>query len=292
MGEKTGIAWTDHTWNPWWGCQAVSPACDHCYAEALDKRYTPQGQATHFGPHAVRRRTGPGNWNQPLKWNHQAGEDGVRRRIFTASMADFFDNAVDPAWRRDAWDVIRECRNLDWQIVSKRMQNAPNMLPPDWGAGWDHVWLGTTVENQVEANRRIPALGRVPAKLRFLSCEPMLERIDPSELLPIWPIDWVICGGESGPGARPMRMAWAVELLDFCLINDIPFFFKQWGEWAPAPPSNGDTFDAHKKRGAKDTMFFPDGSAMELVGKKRAGNLLLGMDWLQFPNSPAARHAA
>lgn len=137
MAENSAIEWTDHTFNPWWGCQKVSPGCDHCYAETWDLRF--HAAAPHWGPGAPRRRTGADTWRQPLKWHRKAVAAGVRPRVFCASMADVFDNQVDPAWRADLWSLIRVTPALRWLLLTKRPQNIRKMLPPDWGTGWPNV---------------------------------------------------------------------------------------------------------------------------------------------------------
>lgn len=279
MAEKTGISWCDATFNPWIGCQKVSPGCDHCYAETLmDGRFG----VVNWGPGAPRRRTKLQNWNMLRRLNRKAAAAGVRFRVFCASLADVFDNAVDPAWRVDLWALIRETPHLDWLLLTKRPQNIAKRLPVDWGNGWANVWLGTSVENQEEADRRIPHLLTVPAAVRFLSCEPLLGPVDlafslsrnPIEtasgllrrgmfspsLEKLRPIDWVIVGGESGTGARPMHPDWARELRYQCAAAGVPFFFKQWGE--------------HDETGAR-------------VGKRAAGDLLDGAQHHAWPSSPA-----
>lgn len=235
MAEQTGIAWTDHTFNPWIGCTALSPACDHCYAEALVKRWG--------GDFGVRRRTAPANWRLPLRWNRAAQASGVRRRVFCASLADVFDNKVPDAWRSDLWALIRECHCLDFQLLTKRPQNIARMLPPDWGVGWSNVWLGATAENQEETARRLPHLLRIPVAVRFLSVEPMLSFVDISAGLP--GISWVIIGGESGAGARPMHAEWAYDLLGQCQAAGIAPFMKQIGgnrgpDWPAGITGKGD----------------------------------------------------
>jgi len=140
-------------------------------------------------------------------------------------MCDVFDAEVDPSWRADLWDLIRRCQNLDWQLLTKRPENIRAMLPPDWGDGWKNSWLGTTVEDQCRADARIPVLAGIPAAVRFLSVEPLLGPVT----LNLWQISWVICGGESGPSARPLDPAWAISVRDQCVENKVPFFFKQWG---------------------------------------------------------------
>lgn len=275
MAKNSNIEWTHHTFNPWVGCTKISPACDNCYAEAWDKRYG----GAHWGAKAPRRRTTQQNWKQPLKWNAEAAAAGERHRVFCASLADVFDNKAPQEWRNDLFDLIRATPHLDWLLLTKRPQNIAKMLPKDWGAGWSNIWLGTTVENQTEAQKRIPALLAVPAKLHFLSCEPLLSALDltildadDGEITPLtsvpwsmivdhwrdtsdnWKdefcdwyglesvpttgiaqpaLGWIICGGESGSNARPMHPDWARSLRDQCAAAGVPFFFKQWGAWAP-----------------------------------------------------------
>jgi len=261
MAENSKIEWTHHTFNPWIGCMKVSPGCDHCYAETWDARGL-QGKATRWGAHAARTRTSAANWRKPLAWNKAAAAAGERHRVFCASLADVFDNhaSIDPQWRRDLWALIAATPNLDWLLLTKRPSNIDYMLPHGWSGGWPNVWLGTTVENQTEADRRIPHLLGVPAAVRFLSCEPLLGPVDLTHMdinghiasrhlgriggywinaltgknddmgrpCPDVPkLDWVICGGESGPGARPMHPDWARSLRDQCQAAGTAFFMKQ-----------------------------------------------------------------
>lgn len=288
MGADTKIEWADHTFNPWTGCQAVSAACDHCYAEAQAKR-APRTFGG-WGPHAERKRTSESYWRQPLKWNSEARKAGTRPRVFCASMADVFDNAVPAAWRCDLWDLIAETPHLDWLLLTKRTSNIFGMLPlrshgalKGWGtAGYPNVWLGTTVENQAEADRRIPHLLAVPAAKRFLSCEPLLgplnlaqwhafHRIDAPDWQPT--IDWVIAGGESGPKARPSHPDWFRSLRDQCQAAGVPFFFKQWGEWV----------SVSEVAGVGPHHHFPGGATVRRVGKKAAGATLDGREWREVP---------
>lgn len=282
MAENTAIEWADHTFNPWWGCTKVSPACDNCYAEELDKRFG----GAHWGPHADRRRTK--DWSGPRKWNRKAGESGMRYRVFCASMADVFDNhkTILPEWRADLWKLIRETPHLDWMLLTKRPQNIKKMLPDDWGAGYANVWLGTTVENQEEADRRINPLLLVPAHVHFLSMEPLLGPVDLSELMTFCAfhdnscdqhcplrrkLDWIICGGESGSKARPMHPDWARSLRDQCKEAGVPFFFKQWGEWHA------------------DALCYTDAWTKECpppdmkIGKKKSGRTLDGKVHDEYP---------
>jgi protein gp37 len=217
------IKWTHHTCNFWYGCTKVSAACDHCYAETMMAiRYK---RVEWGGP---RRRTGQAIWREPFKWDREAAATGQRFRVFTLSLGDFWDNQVPTEWRTEALDVIRARGNLDWLILSKRPQNIAKMLPADWGAnGWPHVWLGATVENMVEARRRIPHLLRVPAPHHWLSCEPLLEPLDLTPWLGLGRVDWVVCGGESGTAVRTMDADWARALLAQCRTAGVPFLMKQ-----------------------------------------------------------------
>lgn len=226
MGENSAIEWTDHTFNPWQGCMKVSPACDHCYAEVRDLRFH---RGVHWGPTAPRQRTK--NWSAPRKWNRDARTSGTRARVFCASLADVFDNQAPPEWRTDLWALIADTQRLDWMLLTKRPQNIRKMLPATWGNGWPNVWLGCTTENQEEANRRIPLLRSIPARVRFLSCEPLLEPTAPD----LDGIDWVICGGESGRGARYMEPDWARALRDQCAEAGVAFFMKQMTGKQPIP---------------------------------------------------------
>lgn len=304
MVEHSKIEWTNHTFNPWLGCTAISPACDHCYAEAQTARFKQVG----WGAHAPRKRTSEAYWRQPLLWNDKAEKSGVRFKVFCASLADVFDNhkSILPEWRFDLWALIRATPHLDWLLLTKRPQNIERFLPAGWWGGYSNVWLGTTVENQPEANRRIPHLLATPATKRFLSCEPLLGPVDlgqfvfQHETTEAGFIDWVICGGESGPKARPMHPDWARSLRDQCQAAGVPFFFKQWGEWGdytsnagehPAVedrvilPSGGIIGGGHPKYGGmvEENWQERGGAWMSKVGKKRAGHLLDGLEWRQMP---------
>ncbi|WP_321946601.1 phage Gp37/Gp68 family protein [Paraburkholderia sp. J10-1] len=276
MSENSKIEWTDHTFNAWEGCQKVGPGCDHCYAETRNARFA-GGIAINWGPGAPRRRTSAANWRKPLQWNRNAGvfyaQHRRRQRVFCSSLADVFDNAVDPQWRADLFRLIAQTPNLDWQLLTKRIGNVRGMLV-DTGMPCDmppNVWLGATIVNQEEANRDIEKLLMTPARRRFLSMEPLLGPVDlqpwfdptgmccgqemqSCEDCPAsaqWihgptteyadegssykspGIDWVIVGGESGPHARPMHPQWARDIRDQCTEAGVPYLFKQWGEWVP-----------------------------------------------------------
>ena len=254
MAENSSIEWTDHTFNPWIGCTKVSPACDHCYAERWAKRTG--NDALWAGQ---RRRTTPANWRKPLSWDRKAGELGVRHRVFCASLADVFDNAVPEGWRSDLFWLIRKTPNLDWLLLTKRIGNARSRLPFNWLKNPPaNVWIGATVVNQDEADRDIPKLLAVPAAVRFLSCEPLLgpigfeqivddcvidmlggEWVPESEPPVSWArtgLDWVIVGGESGPHARRMDIEWCEQIADQCREAGVAFFMKQgseanWPNW-------------------------------------------------------------
>lgn len=306
MAENSKIEWTDHTFNPWIGCTKISPdGCKNCYAEVLVKRF-----GDDF---AVRRRTSEANWKLPRKWNARAGREGRRFRVFCASLADVFDNEVPVQWRRDLFDLIEATPHLDWQLLTKRIGNARRLYGEaylDSARQWPaNVWLGATVVNQAEADRDIPKLLEVPARVRFLSIEPMVGPVDLRQwtlaehgrrLIGAQPgIDWVIVGGESGRGRdiRPMHPQWARDLRDQCAAAGVPFMFKQHGEWRE--PLEGERFDTSMGGAAtppafivsKDngtvhcfhSSYIVDGQAVIRVGKKFAGRLLDGRTHDGFP---------
>lgn len=289
MSENSKIEWTDHTFNSWVGCTKVSPACDNCYAESWAKR---TGHSELWA--GERRRTAESNWKQPLKWNakHEQffAEHGRRQRVFCASLADIFDNQVPEEWRNDFWQLVRDTPNLDWLLLTKRPQNIAKMVPDDWGNGYPNVWLGATVENQTEADRRIPVLLQVPAIIRFLSMEPLLGPVDISIYLYTgWtepPYDdivhWIITGGESGPNARPSHPDWFRSIRDQCQDAGAAFHFKQWGEWLPNAQEYGaDPGGIDYNR--KHILVGDDEIPMCKVGKHNAGRLLDGREWNEFP---------
>lgn len=176
MGTRSAIEWTDHTFNPWMGCQKVSRACQHCYAEAWADRYY-QGEGLWRGE---RRRTSSSTWRNPRRWNRQAIEDGTPALVFCASLADVFEGLdVLTEWRAELFELIRATPALRWLLLTKRPENVADMLPDDWGpTGWDNVAIGCTVEDQDTANERIHHLLRVPARWRFLSLEPLVGPVD------------------------------------------------------------------------------------------------------------------
>jgi protein gp37 len=242
VGERSKIEWTDSTFNPWVGCTKIrrrkgaASACDFCYAEKWAKR---SGQV-EWGDQP-RRRTTESYWRNPLSWNSQAqsfqNRNKRRQRVFCASLADVFDNQVDPNWRADLFRLIRACDQLDWQLLTKRPQNIRKMLPSDWGAGYSNVWLGTTAEDADAYRQRVPHLLSVPAAIHFVSYEPALGplgRLDIDGLRP----DWLIIGGESGVRSdlfRPTDPRWVRAAVAGCRRLGIAPFLKQWGTYRNNP---------------------------------------------------------
>ena len=223
MGAVTKIAWCDHTFNPWWGCTQVSPLCDHCYAMMLDIRWF---KGTHWGPRAPRRHFGEAHWREPLKWDHLARAEGRRHRVFCASMADVFDNEADQATRERLWLVIRQTPNLNWILLTKRIGNAPDMLPGDWGEGYPNVWLLVSVD-QAALERDAPKLLAISAVVHGLSIEPQLAPVHLGASA--GRLQWVINGGESGVGARPFHLEWARSLVAECRSAGTAIYMQKLG---------------------------------------------------------------
>jgi len=222
--ESSSIQWTNNTFNPWQGCAKISPGCANCYAKVqVDDRF---GRAK-WGPNGTRTRTK--DWSGPRRWNAKAAAENTRTMVFCASLADVFEDRAELApWRDELHQLIAETPQLDWQLLTKRPHVAAEYysthpIP-------DNVWLGTSVENREMALRRIPILRQIPARIKFLSCEPLLDHLGELEL---HEIDWVIVGGESGHGFRPMDAAWAKSIRDQCAEQHVAFFFKQWSARAP-----------------------------------------------------------
>jgi protein gp37 len=245
MGRNTKIEWADSVFNPWTGCTKVSPGCDHCYAESWAKR----SGLVQWG-NSPRRRTTENNWKEPVKWNAEAGvfkrEHGHRPRVFCASLADVFDNQVPSAWRKDLFALIAECSRLDWLLLTKRPQNISKMLPSDWGDGYPNVWLGMTAEDQQHFDQRWKHLQKIPASIKFISYEPA---IGPLRLPADGPHpDWLISGGESGGGARPMKPRWVRNVIADCREHGVAPFHKQWGVYQnnPLVVQRGMTIDEAK----------------------------------------------
>lgn len=303
---KTTIEWTDFSFNPWIGCTNVSPACDHCYAE---QRMDTRLHRVRWGAGQPRVRTK--TWGDPKRWSaaHDAffAQHGRRQRVFCASLADVFDNEVPTAWRVDLLRLIEATPNLDWLLLTKRIGNV-NRLLDEAGSLMDevlvwpkpNVWLGATLANREEMLRDAPKLKALPARVHFWSVEPMLGDLGqiPVELMPAW----VIVGGESGPGARPVHPEWVARVRDQCADAGVPFLWKQWGEWMP---ESAMTLQQRMRDcGQYECLFVKlDGSThwideqdraafdasdvrMVKVGKKAAGRQLDGRTHDGFPGEP------
>lgn len=225
MADSTLIAWTDHTFNPWMGCHKVSQGCTHCYAETLVKNR--MGKPDMWGASGIRQRT-KGPWKNVPKWNAAAQAEGRPHRVFCASLADVFEDYPGPNdWRADVWQVIRENPWLDFQLLTKRPENIARMLPEDWGDNewrcYPNVWLGTSIEDNRVAHRAADLVAN-EALIHFVSYEPA---IGPLDELNLHHLEWMIVGGESGPGHRDMNLEWARDMQRRCSENPIAFFFKQ-----------------------------------------------------------------
>lgn len=320
MADNTGIEYCDATWNPIAGCSQISPGCDNCYAERMAWRLANNPKAS-IGWRAVvdgGRWTGKMNLfadalEKPLSWKKP-------RRVFVCSMGDLFHEAVPDAWITQIFHLMHEARQHTYLLLTKRAERMSVFIENyardnAWGAGYPHVWCGVTIENQPALDYRLPYLLRTPAAVRFVSCEPLLGPLEFSDVThrsdcvsrlgkPAFEgIDWVIAGGETGPGARPMHPDWARGLRDQCNAAGVPFFFKQWGEWEPTPRTGAPDGLQVNLNGQTDTaaqllfygLAFTDGWTHETgcrhcarVGKRAAGRLLDGRDWNEMPE---VRHA-
>ena len=291
MSAKTSIEWTDYSWNPVSGCDKVSPGCDHCYAETIATRFA----GTKAYPDGFKVTLKPERLTDPLRKRSWRG-----KHVFVNSMSDLFHKDVPDDYIARVFAVMTLAPEITFQILTKRHGRMQSLLDSDahWhrvGAAMtdllgiraqvDHVralpnvWLGVSVEDQRRADLRIPHLAQTPAAVRFLSCEPLLGRVDlRSEWLdPLFPaFDWVIVGGESGPGARPMHPEWARTLRDQCIGAGVPFHFKQWGEWVPEDQSPEDAV-------IPATYRFDEPTGTIRLGKKASGRELDGRTWDEWP---------
>lgn len=296
MGEKTGIQWTDHTFNPWWGCEKVSPACRHCYAETFSKRL---GLPLWGGADTARRMASEKTWSEPVRWNRAAEKAGERHRVFCASMADVGEDRPDlVAPRARLAALVAATPALDWLLLTKRPENMVRLFPT-WGTWPANVWAGTTAEDQEQADKRIPHLLAIPAAVRFLSVEPMLGAVNLERYM--WPthwdwdaeyrtpeealaagahaakrrqclvsanatfVDWVILGGESGPKARPFDLDAARRVVADCKAAGVAVFVKQMGErWSRETGTHH--LDAH----GGDPQHWPAGDWPREFPKARA----------------------
>lgn len=254
MAENSSIEWTDSTWNPVTGCDKVSPGCKHCYAETFAERF--RGVPGHPYEQGFDLRLWPDRLNLPLQWKRP-------RTIFVNSMSDLFHERVPSSYIQQVFDVMTRADHHTFQVLTKRSERMmmwtreryrfinesvdKPLLPKN-------IWLGVSIENQ-KYTSRIRDLQKTPARIRFLSVEPLLDHVHLFRHL-LQGIHWVIVGGESGPGARPMKPEWAKAIQNQCEKYEVPFFFKQWG--------------AYNKNG-------------ERVGKKVAGRTLSGRTWNNMP---------
>lgn len=348
MGTK--IEWTDVVWNPLAGCTWASTGCDHCYAAVMARRLEFMAQADLTAgrdPGRKRKYIGithknkagrimfngrvnldPEAIDEPLRWRKP-------RRVFVNSMSDLFHKDVPYAFIRKVWLNMLATPQHTYQVLTKRPERMAEVVAQLVEEGWQqalpkafNIWLGTSVENQEQADARIPWLLKTPAHVRFLSCEPLLGAVDLSAWMVAsgqyekaeWmlakygssqPLDWVIVGGESGPGARPMHPDWARSLRDQCQAGGVSYFFKQWGEFVPA---NGDARNSQGIRycggddpNGRDLIGLPDGTITDIewnggpgphltggvqllrLGKHAAGRLLDSREWNEFPGMEVAK---
>lgn len=305
---KTSIEWTDASWNPIVGCTEISPGCANCYAAKL--------AATRLRNHpdykglAAIENPGEARWTRELHFLPERLEEPLHwrkpRRIFVCDMGDLFHESVEDEWIERVMTVFLNCPQHTFQVLTKRADRMHRWFAKEWKVAgeWEkpmpNVWLGVSVENQHFADERIPLLLSTPAAVRWISAEPLLGPVDldseklaglhalgcgeksHAHVLPMCTgLDWVVCGGESGSGARPMHPDCARSLRDQCQAAGVPFFFKQWGAWRAAVDAyEGITIAGHNK-GCCTT----GGSPLVLwnLGKHRAGRLLDGREWNEFP---------
>jgi protein gp37 len=227
MASRSAIEWTEVTWNPTTGCDRISPGCDHCYALTLARRLKAMGQPKYQND-GDPRTSGPGfritmhasALVQPYTWPG-------RRVVFVNSMSDLFHARVPLSFVRQVFGVIADTPQHTYQVLTKRSSRLRRVAASmDWPP---NLWMGVSVEDAAQL-RRVDDLRSVPAGIRFLSCEPLLGPLDGLDLAGI---GWVIAGGESGPGHRPVDPAWVTGIRDRCAAGQVPFFFKQWGGRTP-----------------------------------------------------------
>lgn len=326
MGETTAISWCHHTFNPWWGCVKVSPACANCYAETFAKRV---GEDV-WGQNAKRRFFGDKHWAEPLRWNAAAERARERRRVFCASMADVFEVLPEghPSYvemanaRLRLWWLIHATPALDWLLLTKRPENAVLCLTQLSGERSlqelpMNIWLGITAERQEEFDIRWPHLRTFPARVRFISYEPALgPLVLPTDALAPAARLWVIAGGESGGHAKPSHPEWFRSIRNQCLSAAVPFHFKQWGEWVDYENLGARGWEHVETRGGVSygrlidapqelaTRLFPTrypfidpgchtsyggaGPCMVRAGQNCAGRALDGREWVEFPAEVSA----
>lgn len=310
---KTSIEWTDASWNPIVGCTEISPGCANCYAARLASTrlsttpaYRDLAVVDHEPLGSGKKRP---RWNGQLRFSQKVLNEPLHwktpRKIFVCDMGDLFHQAADTGWIRSVFDVIVQCPQHTFQILTKRadlMRAFMVTWAPAAARFLPNVWLGVSVENQHFADERIPLLLNTPAAVRWISAEPLLG---PLRLVVEQGLNWVVCGGESGSNARPMHPDWARSLRDQCQAVGVPFFFKQWGEWLPRDLHPSSTWKIKRKRNgeyepSRLASFDPQGTLhlgsigsaapgwqfLNRVGKKAAGRLLDGREWNEFPGRP------
>ncbi|SMC64085.1 DUF5131 family protein [Sporomusa malonica] len=290
--SKSKIEWTDKVWNPVTGCSKISPGCDNCYAERMSKRFAETWGLSADNYFDVKFH--PDRLLDPIKWRKPS-------KIFVCSMADLFHDKVLFKQIADVFKIMADCPQHTFLLLTKRpdsMKDFFDYVKPV-GRDWPlpNVWLGVTAENQEQADKRIPILLQIPAAVRFVSVEPMLGPVDLQYYFDDYAmnelihrsvtLDWVICGGESGPKARPMHPEWARSLRDQCQSAGVPYFFKQWGEWRPLE-GTGACHPTPVKFWFDEWGKWTDGISgmgqhVVRIGKKAAGSLLDGQEWKQFP---------
>ena len=313
MSQKSNIEWTDATWNPVVGCTKVSPGCKNCYAETLHSRRNAayvEGKAVpeQYAMPFETVQTLPERLDAPLHWKKP-------RRIFVNSMSDLFHEDIADEFIQAVFTVMSKARQHTFQVLTKRAKRMREILTrwqhhgltlrEGYGVCLPNAWLGVSVEDQKRADERIPELLRTPAAVRFISAEPLLGAVELKGLgeeraarVPSGGLDWVICGGESGKDARPMHPDWARGLRDQCEAAGVPFFFKQWGEWAPAIAGDvvtlsGGRFSADTRVDDLERAIEHGGATMQRYGKKVAGRLLDGflydgMPGITFKGAPVS----
>ncbi len=243
--EKTKINWATSTFNPWHGCTRVSSGCDHCYAEREDGRKLFSDE-THWGKGVPRKAMAETYWKQPFTWERKAAREGTRPRVFCASMADWADSEAPQGARQRLWQTIGQTPHLDWLLLTKRPGNIRRFLPADWGDGYPNVWLGVTTENRKQGLPRISVLRTIPATVRFVSFEPLLEDLGQLDLTGI---HWAITGGETGPKARVMDTQWARSIITQCREQQVAVWVKQLGR---RPVESGVELRLMKEDGRRD----------------------------------------
>lgn len=307
---KTTIEWTStqcpdgtytpgYTHNLWWGCTKVSSGCKHCYAETWSKR---SGE-DYWGPTAPRRFFKDAHYRQPLAWNRAAERAGERHRVFCGSMMDLFEQHQDLAmaarmkFRRDELfcNIIPgTMNNLDWLLLTKRLENVLETVPPAWHQHWpSNVWLGFSASTQAEFLTGLAEMWNIVNELAvlppviFVSLEPLISEVHifDTDTYARGLLDFVIVGGESGKGARPMHPDWVRRVRDDCEGAGAFYFLKQWGEWLPTDQYQFADIEIGYNDLSKDRMIAASkvSPGFLRVGKKRAGAILDGREWRQVP---------